>query len=76
MLATEGLLPCDGHVWEAGAAAAAGPRADPQLVFAGALQEGFVATELFQHHDQELEHHDGKITSGNVEKRETSEVGE
>lgn len=69
-------LPCDGHVGEAGAAAAAGPRADPQFVFARALQEGFVATELFQHHNQELEHHDGKIATGNIVKEGNFRAGE
>lgn len=58
-----GSLPCDGHVWETGAAAAARPSADLQFVFASPLQEGLVPSNLLQHHDQELKHHDGEIAT-------------
>lgn len=56
-------VPCDGHQGQAGAAAAARPRVDPQLVFASSSQERFVATQLLQHHDQELKHHHGKVAT-------------
>lgn len=57
------VLPCDGHVRQAGAAAAARPRADPQFVFLRSLQKHFIPTHLLQHHDQELEHHNGKVAT-------------
>lgn len=54
-------LPCDGDIWQAEAAAAAGPRADLQFMSSCPPQEGLIATHLFKHKDQELEHHDGKV---------------
>lgn len=56
-------LPCDGHVWQAAAAAATRPRADLQFIFSCTLQKRLVATHLFHHQDKELEHHDGKVTT-------------
>lgn len=65
-------LPCDGNIWQAEAAAAAGPRADLQFMSSCPPQEGLVATHLFKHQDQELEHHDGKVakSAGREEKRD------
>lgn len=56
-------LPCDGHVRQARTAAAARPRADPQFMFSRTPQKRLVATHLFQHQDQELKHHNGKVTT-------------
>lgn len=56
-------LPCDGHLWQATAATATRPRADLQFIFSCTLQKRLVATQLFHHQDQELEHHDGKVTT-------------
>lgn len=65
-------LPCDGDIWQAEAAAAAGPCADLQFMSSCPPQEGLVATHLFKHQDQELEHHDGKVAEsvGREEKRD------
>uniref|UniRef100_A0A3Q1HIG2 Uncharacterized protein n=1 Tax=Acanthochromis polyacanthus TaxID=80966 RepID=A0A3Q1HIG2_9TELE len=57
-------LPCDGHVRQAGAAAATRPRADPQLMLRSSFQEHLVTTHLLQHQDEELKHHDGKVAAG------------
>lgn len=56
-------LPRDVNMWQAEAAAAAGSRADLQLVFSCSPQEGFVAPHLLQHQDEELEHHHGEIAA-------------
>lgn len=61
--ASVGNLRRDGHVWEAGAAAAARPGANLQRVLSPPPQEGLITSDLLQHHDQELEHHDGEVAA-------------
>lgn len=56
-------------MWQAEATAAARPRADLQLMSSCSLQEGLVTTHLFQHQDQELEHHHSKIAAEKWEKQ-------
>lgn len=56
-------LPCDVNMWQAEAAAAAGPRADLQFMFPCSPQEGLVAPRLLQHQDEELEHHHGEVAA-------------
>lgn len=68
-------LPCDGNVWKAEAAAATRPGADLQFMSSCSLEEGFITTHLFHHHDQELKHHNGKVaTNKECEKCEKHEV--
>lgn len=50
-------------MWQAGAAAAARPRADLQFMSPRSLQENLVTTQLLQHQDQELEHNNGKVAA-------------
>jgi len=70
-----GNLPCDGHVWEARAAAAARPRANPQFMFPRPFQEGLVTADFLQHHDQELKHNDGKVAADTPENKSRDSGG-